>query len=242
MYGIPHGRGANLLVRTDKVKPAPDSWSAVFDDASKYKGKVTAYDSPIYIADAAVYLMATQPDLKIKDPYALDEKKLDAAVPLLKKQSQNVGLLGRLPQPDPGVQERLQRGWYHLAGDREPRKEREGAGRVGAAEGRRDRLVRHLDGGREERAQDLRLQADRPPGLAEDQRRDRGVLRRGARQQARLQETSDPKRCEIYHADDEEYFSNVYYWNTPISACLDGASVKCTDYAEWTKRWSEIRG
>ncbi|MFD7904920.1 extracellular solute-binding protein, partial [Kitasatospora sp. NPDC059747] len=35
MYGIPHGRGANLLMyRTDKVSPAPDSWSVVFDGAS----------------------------------------------------------------------------------------------------------------------------------------------------------------------------------------------------------------
>ena len=69
MYGIPHGRGANLLMyNTEKVKPAPDSWSAVWEDAPKYKGKVTAYDSPIYIADAAVYLMATQPDLGIRTP------------------------------------------------------------------------------------------------------------------------------------------------------------------------------
>jgi len=31
-YGIPHGRGANLLMyRTDVVKPAPTSWGAVFD-------------------------------------------------------------------------------------------------------------------------------------------------------------------------------------------------------------------
>ena len=92
MYGAPHGRGANLLMyRTDQVKPAPDSWSAVFDDAAKHKGKVTAYDSPIYIADAALYLMKTQPDLGIKNPYALDEKQLDAAVDLLKKQAENVG-------------------------------------------------------------------------------------------------------------------------------------------------------
>ena len=63
-YGIPHGRGANLLMyRTDKVKPAPDSWSVVFDKASPYKGTVTAYDSPIYIADAALYLKATKPEL-----------------------------------------------------------------------------------------------------------------------------------------------------------------------------------
>ena len=90
-YGIPHGRGANLLMwRTDQVKPAPDSWSAVFDQASSQKGKVTAYDSPIYIADAGLYLMATKPELGIKDPYALDAKQLAAAVDLLKAQKANV--------------------------------------------------------------------------------------------------------------------------------------------------------
>jgi putative spermidine/putrescine transport system substrate-binding protein len=53
-YGIPRGRGANLLMwRTDRIKESLDSWSAAFDDASKYKGYVTAYDNPIYIADAA---------------------------------------------------------------------------------------------------------------------------------------------------------------------------------------------
>ena len=71
MYGVPHGWGANLLMyNTDVVKPAPTSWGAVFDGASDYAGKVTAYDSPIYIADAAPYLMKTQPDLGIEDPYA----------------------------------------------------------------------------------------------------------------------------------------------------------------------------
>ncbi len=91
MYGVPHGWGANLLMY-DKatVDPAPTSWSAVFDDASQYAGKVTAYDSPIYIADAALYLMNTQPDLGIKDPYALDEDQLAAAVDLLKAQKENV--------------------------------------------------------------------------------------------------------------------------------------------------------
>ena len=179
MYGVPHGRGANLLMyRTDEVKPAPDSWSAVFDDASQYKGKVTAYDSPIYIADAALYLMATQPDLGIKDPYALDEKQLDAAVDLLKKQGENVGeYWSDYLKEIQAFKNGSSVGRHHLAGDRERRPEREGAGRVRAAQGGLHRLVRHLDGGREERAQDLCLQAHRPPGLAEDQRRDRGVLR-----------------------------------------------------------------
>jgi putative spermidine/putrescine transport system substrate-binding protein len=53
-YGIPHGWGANLLMyNTNVVKPAPDSWGAVFDANSPYKGKITAYDAPIYMADAA---------------------------------------------------------------------------------------------------------------------------------------------------------------------------------------------
>ena len=54
--------------------------------SSPYKGKVTAYDSPIYIADAALYLKATQPDLGIDNPYELDDKQFQAAVDLLKQQ------------------------------------------------------------------------------------------------------------------------------------------------------------
>ena len=91
-YGVPHGYGANLLqYRTDIVTPAPTSWSAVFEKDSPYKGKVTAYDSPIYIADAALYLMKTKPELEITNPYALDEKQLAAAVELLKEQRANIG-------------------------------------------------------------------------------------------------------------------------------------------------------
>ena len=91
MYGIPHGWGANLLMyNLDVVRDAPNSWGAVFDGADKYKGKVTAYDSPIYIADAALYLMKSKPELGIKDPYSLTSEQLDAAAELLKKQRENI--------------------------------------------------------------------------------------------------------------------------------------------------------
>ena len=92
MYGIPHGWGANLLMyNIEVVRDAPNSWAAVFDDAGKYKGRVTAYDSPIYIADAALYLSKTKPELGIKDPYSLTPEQLDAAAELLKKQRENIG-------------------------------------------------------------------------------------------------------------------------------------------------------
>src|SRR4051812_36398070 len=91
MYGMPQGWGANLLTyNPDVVKPAPTSWASVFEPNSPYTGKITPYDSPIYIADAALYLMNTKPDLGIKNPYALDKKQLAAAVAVLKAQRAGV--------------------------------------------------------------------------------------------------------------------------------------------------------
>ena len=58
-YGVPIGRGANLLQYNEDVTGgAPESWDVVWEADSPYAGKVTAYDAPIYIADAAVYLMS----------------------------------------------------------------------------------------------------------------------------------------------------------------------------------------
>jgi putative spermidine/putrescine transport system substrate-binding protein len=91
-YGVPHGWGANLLMyRTDLVTPAPTSWGAVFDPNSPYKGHVTAYDDPIYIADAALYLKSTRPDLHITDPYELNDAQFQATVALLKQQRTVIG-------------------------------------------------------------------------------------------------------------------------------------------------------
>ena len=93
-YGVPHGRGANLLMWNNTVvKPDPTSWGVILDpaQAAKYKGKISAYDDPVYIADAAVYLKAHQPDLGIDNPYELDDAQFQAAVDLLKQQKANVG-------------------------------------------------------------------------------------------------------------------------------------------------------
>ena len=91
-YGVPFQWGPNVLMyNTDVFKEAPKSWKIVFEpmdfpDGKPNKGRVQAYDGPIYIADAANYLMATKPELGIKDPYALNEKQYEAALELLKGQ------------------------------------------------------------------------------------------------------------------------------------------------------------
>src|SRR3954447_18557958 len=93
-YGIPHGRGANLLMwNTNGVTPAPTSWDVILDPkkAAKYKGKISAYDDPIYIADAAIYLKYHDKSLGIDNPYELNSDQFDAAVNLLKEQHPFVG-------------------------------------------------------------------------------------------------------------------------------------------------------
>ena len=147
MYGVPHGRGANLLMwRTDKVTPAPTSWSVVWEGGSKYKGKVTAYDSPIYIADAAVYLMKTQPDLGIENPYELDDKQFQAAVDLLKNtEAEHRGVLVRRDEGDSGIPERQHGRRHDVAVPGQRPRRREGSGRDDAARGGINGLVGHVD-------------------------------------------------------------------------------------------------
>ena len=50
-----------------------------------------AFDGPIYIADAALYLMKHKPELGIKDPYELNEDQYKAALELLRAQRKLVG-------------------------------------------------------------------------------------------------------------------------------------------------------
>jgi putative spermidine/putrescine transport system substrate-binding protein len=84
-YGISLQWGPNtLLYNTEKVKPAPTSWSSIYNPA--YKGKITVPDNPIQIADAALYLMKTQPGLGITDPYELNSTQFKATISLLQKQ------------------------------------------------------------------------------------------------------------------------------------------------------------
>jgi putative spermidine/putrescine transport system substrate-binding protein len=55
-------------------------------DGKPNKGRVQAYDGPIYIADAALYLKAKKPDLGITDPYELNEAQYTAVLDVLRGQ------------------------------------------------------------------------------------------------------------------------------------------------------------
>jgi putative spermidine/putrescine transport system substrate-binding protein len=83
------------MYNTETFSEAPASWAVVFEeqnlpDGQSNKGRVQAFDGPIYIADAALYLMHHKPELGIKDPYELNEDQYKAALDLLRQQRQIV--------------------------------------------------------------------------------------------------------------------------------------------------------
>jgi len=89
-YGLPWRWQANVLAYDSKhYAQAPTSWSLLFEPAPAggvAAPHLMAAPEPIAIADAAIYLAATQPELGIDDPYALDARQYAAALELLQAQ------------------------------------------------------------------------------------------------------------------------------------------------------------
>ena len=96
-YGTPYMWGSNVLMyNTNVITEAPTSWNLVFEeqtlsDGKSNKDRVQAFDGPIHIADAAMYLMYHQPELGIKDPYELTNEQYQASLNLLRQQRELVG-------------------------------------------------------------------------------------------------------------------------------------------------------
>jgi putative spermidine/putrescine transport system substrate-binding protein len=244
-YGMPHGWGAQLLgYRTDIAKPAPDSWKVVYDPSSPYKGKITMYDSPTdAIAAAAVYLMATKPDLGIKDPYALDQNQFNAAIALITSVKPNIGSFWSAYTD---AQKALESGstvvgstWQiiiNLAkGDKAPVESvlpKEGA------TGWADTWMIDAKSPHPNCAY-MWMNWITTPSVQAQVAEWFGEAPANTKACAL---TVDKNHCTIYHADDESYFKRIWFWATPQSQCLDGRTdVKCVPYSDWAKAWSQLR-
>lgn len=95
-YGTPYQWGPNVLMYNTEVFPeAPTSWDVTFEemtlsDGKSNKGRVQAFDGPIFIADAALYLKYHRPELGIDNPYDLNREQFDAVIELLRGQRELV--------------------------------------------------------------------------------------------------------------------------------------------------------
>ena len=259
-YGIPHGRGANLLMwNTEEVKPAPKSWSVILDpkEASKYKGQISVYDDPVYIADAALYLKAHQPDLGIEDPYELDEEQFNAAVDLLKQQRANVGeywsdftkQISSFAEGDSVVGTTWQYQYFTLLGEGEP---------VASSPASQGFLPEEDATGWSDTWM-ISSEAKHPNcmylwmdhiispeanakvaayfGEAPAQSKACDLI---GKLPAAYFGTAD--HCKNYNADNPEFWSRVYYWKTPLADCGDDRGEECMDYNDWVSAWTEIKG
>jgi putative spermidine/putrescine transport system substrate-binding protein len=252
-FGVPHGRGANLLLfNTEQVTPEPDSWSIVWEPDSPWgetvatPKKVTAYGAPIYIADAAVYLMATRPELGITNPYALDETQFQAAVDLLKQQR------GMIDRYWTGLQDEIsgfQSGDF-LAGTTW----QVTANMLGASDPPTPvKSILPKEGSTGWSDTWMLSSKAQHPNCAylflnhiispETNAMATEYYGEAPSNQKACALTTDPDHCATYHAEDADYWTNVYYWATPQAECLDGRTdVVCKDFSEWTAAWTEIQG
>ena len=256
VYGTPYMYGPNFLMyNTDKVSPAPTSWDVTFEPDSPYAGSITVYDSPIYIADAAMYLMAHNPDLGITDPYELSQEQFDAAVDLLKTQadmvvrpwalytdeidgfvdgSMLVGTawpinlsLAELDAPvDAVIPSEGVTGWADTW-------------MISANAPHPNCMLKWMDWTMQPDVQAevaVWYGAAGSNTLSCDATRDLLVKFYGKGADAAV-DTVRYGNC-----GNIDFLDSIHLWKTPLPQCGDDRGDVCIDYSEWTQAWTEIRG
>ncbi|HEX5015389.1 MAG TPA: extracellular solute-binding protein [Candidatus Limnocylindrales bacterium] len=246
-YGIPHGRGPNLLAwNTEELTTPPTSWDVVWDGGVDGGGKVSVYDSSIYIADAALHLMTKQPDLGIKNPYQLNQAQFDAAIQLLEKQ-RDAGALYWGTYSDQMAsyasgEVTTGTSWQFqvdlMKGEEQPI---EGVLPDEGSTGWSDTWM-------------IAKNAKHPncmykwmDHMASAEANGQATVWFGeaatSQQACDYAETISPGHCERMHATDEAYFDKIWYWSTPQADCADtDSSTTCKNQDDWVSAWNTIRG
>jgi putative spermidine/putrescine transport system substrate-binding protein len=246
-YGVPHGRGPNLLAfNTEVVTPEPTSWAPVWEGGSDYQGKISVYDSSIYIADAALHLMTKNPELGIKNPYQLNDAQFAEAIKLLEAQKANgatywagvtdqvaaftsgdaavgttwqyqVNLLGEQSLPVKGIlPDEGSTGWSDTW-------------MLASKAKHPNCMLMWMD---HMMSPEANGQATVWFGEAPT-----------SPQACEVAEALSAGHCELTHADDEAYYDKIWYWATPQADCADDdAATTCKDQDDWVEAWTKLRG
>lgn len=250
-YGIPHGRGANLLMwNEDTVKPAPDSWEVTFNPkvAAKYKGKISQYDDPMSIAEAAVYLKFHEPSLGIENPYELNEEQFEAAVGLLKEQRANVGeywsdaakQIQAFGSGDNAVGTTWQYQYFALREEGKPMAASPASQGFLPKEGATGWSDTWMISSEAKHPNCMYMWMDwivSPQANAEVAE----YFGEAPAQSLACEHTQEADFCAKYHAENPGFWKRVYYWETPVSECGNGES-NCMDYNKWVQAWTSIKG
>ena len=247
-YGVPHGRGANLLMYNTEVFPeAPTSWDPVWEGASEHSGQVSIYNYLIYIADAALHLMQKQPDLGITDPYQLNEEQFDAAVDLLKAQSEHATYWGTAAEQITSFAAGdavVGTTWQYQANNLTDSP----VAVTLPAEGSTGWSDTWMISSEAEHPgcmyRWMNWMADPATSAMATIYFGEAPTSQAACDEAEtILDGAYAGHCATFHATDEEYFSKVWFWTTPRADCADDdAATTCKDIEDWTNAWTEITG
>ncbi len=245
-YGMPIGRAANVLVfRTDTVPEDTESWNVIWDEARKYRGRLSIYDDAMVIAEAAKYLQATRPGLGIDDPYQLNEQQFQAALRLLRAQAPYVG---EYWTRDDSAQLESFRSGVSAVGTTRPDRLR-----AMEAEGIPIKAVKPVEGvtgwsdtwmvsSHAENPNCMYLWMDYAAS-PEVQARFAESQQQAPVNLVACQLMENPDTCTALHADDEEWWDGVEYWTTPSEDCAAPTRDEtCKTRDEWKAAWADLRG
>jgi putative spermidine/putrescine transport system substrate-binding protein len=243
-YGVSYEWGPNVLIyNTQKVTPAPTSWSVLYDSANK--GLISVPDNPIQIADAALYLSKTKPDLGITDPYELNQPQMDAVVALLKTQRPLVRKYWALASDQIDLMKNgdstMGASWPYMTNTLQ-------AAKVPVA----DTLPKEGVTGW---ADTWMVSSNAPhPNCAYEWINWVTTPAVQAQQAIYFGETpantlacsemdkQQAGSCAQYHANaPASYFDQIKFWKTPLRSCGNGKS-DCLNYGEWQRAWQQIKG
>jgi putative spermidine/putrescine transport system substrate-binding protein len=240
-YGVSYMWGANVLMyNTKAVTPAPTSWASVFTDPGAQKGKVTAYNSPIYIADAALYLKSAEPSLGITDPYELTTKQFDAAVKLLKQQKASIKAywgtytdeIDAFKTGDVTIGQAWPYQVNTLVADKQPV-----AGIIPkeGATGWADTWMLNSKA-QHPNCMYLWMNYTAQPDVQAQVAQWFGAAPANAATCTQLGKAF----CDSYHVTDASYFNQISFWKTPLAACGNGKN-DCVDYSKWATAWTDLQ-
>jgi len=246
-YGTPYQWGPNVLMyNTDVFTEAPTSWDVTFEemtlpDGQSNKGRVQAFDGPIFIADAALYLKYHNPELGIDNPYDLNQEQFDAVIELLRGQRELVNRYWH----DAYVQMDDFKNEGNVASGSWPFQvnllQFEGAPiasviPVEGATGWADTTMMHVDAPHPNCAYQW-LEWSLNPKLQGDLAAWFGSVP-AVPDACTGNELLTDEGCAINGFND---FDKIWFWRTPTAECSDGAG-DCVPYSEWVNAYIAVIG
>jgi putative spermidine/putrescine transport system substrate-binding protein len=246
-YGTPFiWNTSRLMYNSNVFSTPPGEWDVLFEeqilpDGISNMGRIQAYEGPIAIADAALYLMKTRPELGISDPYELDRQQFGEAIRVLRDQRNLVS--GYWPDATGHISSFVQEGnavslaWpYQIAMIQRLGLPVDSVIPEGGVTGRADTFMLHSDAEHPncaymwmEHILDPKVQGDAAEWTGSNP-----SVPAGCEANALLGENG----CNLNGYND---FNDVYFWKTPVEDCGDG-NHNCVPYSDWVTAYIAVIG